>query len=651
MEIKKFIVGILICSSAVFGQTDKAPCIHSIDDIACTESKGKHIVPMGSTKSMVPNNYDLKHVILDLQITPGVSNISGNITSRFVVTQTGVTSIVFDLQNTMIVDSVKLDGVSVSYSQTSSDELIINTGLLTNGNMYATRVFYHGNPTSSGFGSFNTEMHGSGSPTPVTWSLSQPYGARDWWPCKQSLNDKIDSVEIITRTPDNFKTGSNGVIISNTTSGGFRTMHWKHRHPIPTYLISIAITNYVEFVDYVPYNGGLDSIMILNYVYPENLSSTLGSRGNVLEIMPFFNETFGLYAYADEKYGHSQFNWGGGMEHTTMSSMSDLSYELVAHELGHQWFGNLVTCGSWEDLWLNEGWATYMSGLVYEEFSPDLYWGIWKTQTVNSIVSQPGGSVKVSDTLDISRMFSGRLTYRKGAMVLHMLRGILGKENFYLASNNYLNDPLLRNGYAITSQFKTHLEAVHGTSLTYFFDDWYSGEGYPIYDVEINYLSGGDYQVTLNQTQSHPSVSFFEMQVPIYFSNGSIDTTIILNHTTNGQTFTITPGFLFSNVQFNPFYDVIAVLDTMIVGTELLIETNFTMYPNPVSEVLNLSMFNVLESPTFYIYDITGKLVSSNTFATSTMFSITTSQLAAGSYVLEVVSADNKKLRTKFIKQ
>ncbi len=132
------------------------------------------------------------------------------------------------------------------------------------------------------------------------------------------------------------------------------------------------------------------------------------------------------------------------MEHQTISFEGYFGEELLSHELAHQWFGNSITCASWSDIWLNEGFATYLSGIIIEKNDPAENWLAWKKDLINYICSEPGGSVYVQDTTSYQRIFDGRLSYSKGAMVLHMLRSELGDSIFFTSIKNYLNDPLLK---------------------------------------------------------------------------------------------------------------------------------------------------------------------------------------------------------------
>jgi aminopeptidase N len=172
----------------------------------------------------------------------------------------------------------------------------------------------------------------------------------------------------------------------------------------------------------------------------------------------------------------------------------------------------------WQDIWLNEGFATYLTGLAIENIAGDQSFLNWKQRNVRVITTFPGGSVFVNDTTNISALFSGRLSYSKGAYLLHMLRWIMGDEQFFNGIRNYYEDPEVANGFAQHEQLVAHMEAAGDTSLTEFFNDWYYGEGYPVYSLKYS----GDNsrtELVLSQSTSHPSVDFFEMPVPVRVYN------------------------------------------------------------------------------------------------------------------------------------
>ncbi|MEL7063105.1 MAG: M1 family aminopeptidase, partial [Bacteroidota bacterium] len=251
-------------------------------------------------------------------------------------------------------------------------------------------------------------------------------------------------------------------------------------------------------------------------------------------------------------YGHAEFDWPGGMEHQTMSFMGFWDQGLIAHELVHQWFGNKVTCGSWQDIWLNEGFATYMTGLAYLYLSPPEAWNFWIQRTQLNATRQPDGSVYVTDTTELARIFNSTLTYNKSAFVLHMLRWELGHETFFEGVRSYLNDPALQFGYARTPDLQFHLEQASNRDLNEFFADWIYGQGYPTYD--LNWKKENDTVfVTLYQTQSHPSVDFFEMDVPLQIVGWNGESQIErVYHANSGQTFAIPIDFAVQEVIFDP---------------------------------------------------------------------------------------------------
>jgi aminopeptidase N len=645
MEIKKYLIAGLVMVTASVSAQIIAPSEFTQGEIACIESRANESFFTKMERSVVPNNYDLKYHELYLEVDPADTVITGRITSNFIVISPTLDSVYFDFSNAMIVDSVKIVGITTTFTTITDGLILIPSSGLVQNNMYTSTVYYHGTPTETVY----WEDHGPGN-VPVAWTLSEPYGAKDWWPCKQSLNDKIDSIDVIVKTPAAYRTGSNGLLQSEIIGGGFNTCHWKHKHKIPAYLISFAITNYANYSDYVLYTA-TDSIEVLNYVYPEDMASNMIQSVNIKEIMPIYNAKFGLYPYADEKYGHCVTNIGGGMEHTTMTTLNGFGYELVAHELGHQWFGDLVTCGSWEDIWLNEGFATYLVGLVYEEVSPTFYWPLWKQQKRDHIMLQPGGSVKVDDTTNINRIFSSRLSYSKGAFLAHMTRWIIGDTAFYQGINNYLYDPLHNHGYAKTIDLQNHWEATSGMDLDYFFNDWFLGQGFPTYQINMDYSTIGDGSVTftLNQTQSHISVPFFELPVPIKIYGAGQDTTVVLNNLTNGEQFTVFPGFWVDSIQFDPEIWLVANMNSFSVGLNEQIDLKGSVYPVPAMDVINIQTQTEIKNGTVTIYDLSGRSICSLVVGSGHQFSTSVSALSCGSYLIELRDGE-KVLRRKFVK-
>ena len=363
--------------------------------------------------------------------------------------------------------------------------------------------------------------------------------------------------------------------------------------------------------------------------------------------MNLFTNLFEEYPFAEEKYGHAQFGWGGGMEHTTVSFMGSFNRNLIAHELAHQWFGNKITCGSWKDIWLNEGFATYLSGLVIEDFDGDTSFDSWKQQTVNSITSLPNGAVYLSDqdTLSVNRIFSSRLSYNKGAMVLHMLRKKLGDANFYQGLQDYLVDPDLAFDYAKTEDFQDVLEVSSGVDLDEFFNDWVYNEGYPSYSVNWN-QSANQVQLSLSQLQSHTSVSFFEAGVPIRLigtMGESLD--LVLDNTENNQQFTETVNFTVQEVLFDPRTDLISKNNTVSLSIPNYNLGAIAIYPNPTNSILHIDNPENLEINDLKVYNNLGQLL----WQSKAVSQIDLSGFDSGVFILQIQTND-KVLNHQFIK-
>jgi aminopeptidase N len=469
----------------------------------------------------------------------------------------------------------------------------------------------------------------------------------EWWPCKQDLYDKIDSVDIIVTTPQKYRVGSQGLLVNETSVGLNKVYHWKHRYPIAAYLISLAVTNYAVFSNNVTLSQG--NLEVLNYVYPEDSVGNYNLSGGVIPVIEMMDTLFGPYPFMNEKYGHAQFGRGGGMEHQTMSSMNNFSQSLITHELAHQWFGDKVTCGSWKDIWLNEAFATYSVGIMFKHINA-VWWKPWRESTISSVVAHPDGSVYCSDTTNVSRIFNSRLTYNKGAYLLRMLEGKLGTSKFFQGVRNYIADTNLAYGYARTVHLKTHLETVSGQNLTEFFNDWFYGEGHPSYQVVWSQI-GSNASFTINQTQSHASVSFFEMPVPIYIKGQNQDTTLIFEHSFSGEVFNANIPFTIDSVFFDPELWVLSANPTVLSVDELEnSENQFVIYPNPSAGNVNVWVSKTYKINSIKMYDALGRDVTpAITKKSNNFYELKTLTFSKGNYIIGI-QINDKLIRQKWNK-
>ncbi|MBU0765570.1 MAG: M1 family metallopeptidase [Bacteroidetes bacterium] len=617
-----------------------------------TDCSAKHLATslLKGTKSNAGNNYDIYYHRFQWTVDPEIRYITGRITTYLKITGQDVQQITFDMSDTLQVDSIMYHGTILSYTLSDNILTVNLPALLQQGQTDSLTVYYQGVPRISDQRAFATGVHDTaGTPVPVLWTLSQPYGALEWWPCKQNLSDKIDSADIFVTTPDTYKTASNGLLVSETDSAGMRTCLWKHRYPIDAYLIAIAVTDYADSSFYIPLENG-DSVYLLNYYYPED-ASFIGNSYKVIPVIQLYSHTFIPYPFINEKYGHAQFNWHGGMEHQTMAFMYHLSHALTAHELGHQWFGDYITCGSWQDIWLNEGFADFCLGLTYEKMFDGYYWPYWKEEIISYVTSEPGGSVFCTDTTDVGRIFSNRLSYKKGSLLLHMLHWELGDSVFYDAIRSYLNDTALAFGYARTENLVHHLETTADTNLTEFFNDWFYGEGYPMYTIQWNQDAYLTVSLSILQTTSHTSVDFFEMTVPVGFYGQGTDTVTSFRHLYSGQEYTFNPGFVVDSLYFDPEMWIITrdpVIEYMSVKESG--RAGFSIYPNPVKESLTVVLPEGVKTGGLELRDNSGRKLLNVEIKNSEPLLLSASGLSSGLYYL-VYRSDNVTITGSFVRE
>lgn len=595
-------------------------------------------------ETLYGENFDVKYYRCYWEIDPSVRYITGQVTMYF-TPNVNANNMTLDLANSLTVDSITRKNISVTFGRPQNGIQINFAQPLAAGVLDSVTIFYHGIPDNTGFGSFITYTHGI---TPVAWSLSEPYGSRDWWPCKTNLGDKADSIDVFVKHPSIYKAASNGILQSESPAGtGEMLTHWKHRYPIASYLICFAVTNYSVFNNSVML--GNVNLPMQTYCYPENLALFQANTPLVLSAMQLFHASFGPYPFIKEKYGHVQFGWGGGMEHQSSTFIVTPDEGLMAHELGHQWFGDKLTTNSWEDIWLNEGFATYLA-MYYMENKYPASKITNRKNVVNNITSAPGGSVRVEDTTSVNRIFSGRLSYNKGSYLLNMLRFMLGDSTFFQGMRKYSLDPSLEYKFVTTADFKRNMETASGKDLTTFFTQWFTGQGYPSYHVTYSLLGGSAVKIKLNQTTSDNSVPFFQMPVPLLFKNGTQQKTIVVNNTINDQQFIQEIGFVPDTVLVDPEYWLISKNNTAqkvssINNGEEVLE----IYPNPVNGPLTFYLHGFSsKTAVIRIYNSLGQVMYTrniNLINGSEYFTLPTTTWSRGTYIVQCITGDKKIVR------
>lgn len=642
--MKKLVLSVFVWVIVAFTMAQGIHRPFNLNEIeAEAQAKSKFVRLMndkGSSGSTTP--LDLTWVKAIWNIDPAIRYIKGDVLLKGRVLEPTDT-ISLSLSDSLTVDSVYLGGVRVAYHRTRDGLLDIDSQGIAAQQHFEIRVFYQGVPPSTGFGSFGVEPHEG---VPALWTLSQPYGASDWWPCQNTLTDKIDSLDVYVVGSAQYIGVSNGMLADTTRIGGDRQWHWKHRYPIATYLIAIAMTNYSVYEETAETTSG--PVLIQNFMYPENLASSMVETAGILGAYPMLDSLFGPYPFIREKYGHAQFGWGGGMEHQTITFIGGINFHIMSHELGHMWFGDMVTCGRWYDLWLNEGWASYVTGLCYENLINGIYWEPWKEIVSNGITKEPGGRVFPSDTLNVPVLFDSRLTYAKASYVIHMLRGVMGDSLFYGAARSYLSDPGLQYSFARTEAFIKHMEEAYGGSLAWFFEPWLEGEGYPNYQGYY-FQQGDSLTLDLYQTTSHPSVPFYRMPVPIRVWKGGVATDFKFWHEQSGQRVRFYMPDGVDSLSIDP--DRWILWRENSVGASGIEEDNLVkmvVYPNPVKEG-KIVILVPNQRAEVDIVNQSGVMIKRLRVTDKTQIEIDVNALSPGIYLVRYLGAGGYG-RTRFLK-
>jgi hypothetical protein len=344
-------------------------------------------------------------------------------------------------------------------------------------------------------------------------------------------------------------------------------------------------------------------------------------------MLSYFSEKFGEYPFIKEKYGHAMFGFGGGMEHQTVSSMGTFFEDLVVHELAHQWYGDKVTCATWSDIFMNEAFASYAEALwqehkngkdAYKKFMADYMFSARNTQ-------EP---IYIRNIKDESLIFDYNLTYAKGAVVLHMLRGVLGDKGFFEVLKSFQQSGFAY-GVATVNDFRLFVEKTTGQNLKYFFDQWIYDSGFPGYNITWYMLPTNRLKLEISQTKS--KLFSMPMEVKLRYKDGSEEIKTILidkpdmDIELNGLKGEVT------GIVFDPENWILKDLQvSQLLGSGL--ESKIMVYPNPVKDFLKISENTMPE--TIEITDPIGKVMTDFVLKNG---QVNVSSLAAGKYFIKLI--------------
>jgi aminopeptidase N len=493
-------------------------------------------LPVDTAHFYMKHSYDVQKYKLDLNLYSSYAQpFPKSFTAKEVLTfrvDSALNFIRLNARNASLqVDSVGLAGTSFSHANDTLTVFLNQT--YQPGAIVEVRICYqHKNVNDNAFYALSGYV----------FTDFPPEGARRVFPCWDRPSDKA-LTEITAKVPVNVRLGSTGLLADSVVVADTLWYHWVNDDPVATYLVTIS-----SKIDWsmtkkwwnVPGSPG-DSIPILLYHWPSENFTTMNNL--IGPLTDFYSEKFGNYLF--KKIGFATlsalFPWGG-MENQTMVNLMPGGYgneDLIAHEHSHQWFGDLITCGTWADIWLNEGFGTYCQKLWTENAHGYDTYKEQMNAIANMYLSQnPGWPIYNPDwaihTPSANDLYNTAICYNKGACVLFELRYVLGDSTFFEIMKSYAIDTAFMFKNAVTEDFIAKVNEVSGMDMQWFFDQWVYNPNHPVYSNTYyigEVTSGGLWQVNLVTEQVQTNTVFFRMpvEVQIVFSDGSDTIMTFLN--------------------------------------------------------------------------------------------------------------------------
>jgi aminopeptidase N len=436
---------------------------------------------------------DVKHTKLDVRLDFSKRSISGTVTHRIAAITGALKELAFDAGE-MSIQTVLADGKPAAFDLTDSKLTIALPRRLKVDQEIEVAIRYSARPRRGLY--FVGPDEGYPNKRVEAWTQGEDLDSRYWFPCYDYPNDRITS-EMIATVPANFFALSNGALIGirEDKRRATKTWHWRHDVPHSNYLITLAAGEFVEVADH---HGGLP---VTYYVAPGREDDAKRAFGNTPKMIAFFERKIGVpYPYA--KYAQiavSDFIFGGMENSSATTQTADTLHDarahldftsdpLVAHELAHQWWGDLLTCRDWSHAWLNEGFATYFEALWCEENlgADEFAWNL--RQDRENYFDEDHNRYRrpiVCNRYRAPIELFDRHLYEKGSLVLHMLRREVGDALFFKSLNLYCTRN--RGHNVITQDLQNAFEEATGRNLDWLFDQWVYREGHPEIEVTSAY--------------------------------------------------------------------------------------------------------------------------------------------------------------------
>lgn len=495
--------------------------------------------------------YDVQHYDLSIRFDVIKQTFVGNVKIRSIILEPISTFVLSASNETLTIDSVVYNNRRVLFDHRDNHLMVNLAEYVSDKSEIEVRVYYRG------MSKFHGQYEGGG----VTIGLvrgfgriattSQPNYARTWWPCKDSPSDKATATISVT-VPSNLTAVSNGLLLSTERAVNTTTYRWGTQYPIATYLVAITAGKYKHYTEqYTGITG--QKMKIYYYIFPDDFEKAKIDFENVRDMLRYFATTFCEYPFINEKFGFVEVSGNMTMENQTICSIDerlltgDKQFEsTVLHEVAHQWWGNLITPISWQHTWLNEGFATYAEALYIEHTKGQRAYHNYMNQLMAVKQGHYNGSVfGRSDTL-FWDSFAPRVYY-KGAIVLHMLRGVVGDSAFFSIMKNYLNNPKLRYGNARTEDFIDECERVTKKNMRWFFDQWVYAYTETIDRPEYEYSwsetsLSNEYSLLVKIDQTTSAQQLYRMPMKVYVTTSDAEYIFSIVDSLPSQQFRFTVG-------------------------------------------------------------------------------------------------------------
>ena len=524
---------------------------------------------------------DVLNYNLTIEVAPPSTTITGTNVMTVRSNQNGLSTFTFRLRWNFTVSSCTVTDSVGSYSVTPTVPVSTATPVsygrtftlarpVNAGQTFTVTVNYTGAGQSVGLGSLSIGTQGgtTGAP-PIFSTLSEPYYAASWWPAKdgdvQTAGDNADkatyNVSIIC--PNTMQGVSNGLLQGVDALSGNRSRYrWATSYPMTAYLLFISVTQYNQWQTTYNYPGG--SMPVQFSIYPSrDTPARRTAWEQCIPMMEAFRPIYGLYPFVNEKYGIYQFEFSGGQEHQTYTGQGgsgDVPFgeSLTSHELGHQWWGDNVTCRTWADIWLNEGFATYSEALWLERKPGSTGLPALAAAMVARKPTDPLNSVYCTNVASVNRIFDSNASYRKAGWAIHTLRKVLGDATFFQALQNYRAQ--FQGSAATTGDFIASFNATAGQDLNWYFTPWIFGNGAPNYTFGYqpavidgqNYLKLFVSQVNQSAGGGATTVFANPLDVRVNTSAGTINTTVRMDAPRDDYLIPLPTGATVSAIAIDP---------------------------------------------------------------------------------------------------